>query len=191
MKPKLIFAMLSIWMGSSLSCLSTGEQTNSITIASHLGQGFGKVMTVEGIPCKKIELLKSPQFIRFIVSKINGNSLDTPITVPIQMLNSAAEQEFAIFNDTESLQPIVLIGYESFEATGVPHQINCTIETMEQIGAWNFRPFFVVVRASDKIGNWPRWPRERDGVIMNQVLHITHEGHGIGENLEQFDDIFL
>lgn len=85
-----ILSIVSIWMMACMVCLADEPQQASATIDSILGRGFGQILIVKGIPEKVDPPRKGTQRIRFMVSAVNGETLETPISVPLQMLNEAA-----------------------------------------------------------------------------------------------------
>lgn len=167
---KLFPNLLSVLFVCIHSCYATAEKIEAVSINSKLGQGFGKTLVLEGIPDRSEPHKKGYAFNRFCVLKINGKPTNKPINIKLIMLNSASEYEFNIYSKTNLPTPLILLGYESLSATGIPEGINQTLETMEQTSKWNIETYFILVRTSC---NSDGWPEKRNGILMNQVRHIT------------------
>lgn len=163
---RIIFAVLCFCHASE------GNQETSISVATKLGAGFGKILVIEGVLDHSKQPTKGLEYVRFNVLKINGESIKTPISVKLQMLNKASSYEFDMYSKAQEPTALILLGYESLSATGIPDGVNQTLETMEQTSKWNIETYFVLVRISKKSDGWPEI---RNGVRMNQVKHFTYD----------------
>ena len=142
-----------------------------IEIKSTCGQGFGRVFFIEGI-VKKNRYKKGVDDRYILVKKINGDAIKEEIKLHFKVYNDSAKEEFCFFNKLDPNQNLVFIGFENIKGTGVPFRVNGTINTMEQSPRWYVETFFVVVRTSDKISNFPS---KRNGIQMNEIRYITYD----------------
>lgn len=147
-------------------------QSGSISIPSELGLGFGNIILVEGSHINLQSQAKGLDTERFSVTKINGKIIDDPIHIKVEMLNNAAKHEFLTLSEGNQNATFILIGFETLSVTGIPEGVNQTLDTIEQTTKWNLSSYFVVVRSS---GIPVNWPKERNGMKMNQIRYYTYE----------------